>query len=202
MLGNHRLEEMNWNNGQSLNGEEILRHELKTFYIGNYTDDYYENVFNSERAKEFRANKFAAELLMPTKKFKEKLNENTGYRNKEFKFEYLEDAAECFNVSLTATAIRHADIGAVSTAVIFSKNGKVKWTKIHKKFPYKGCKVGSSVPFYSNTNEKRILKKKLVPVYEWFEDYDGEVKNYLLSETNVNMSNYNSVLTILSTTEW
>ncbi len=88
---------------------------------------------------EVDANDFAAELLMPDEWF---IHESKG---KKFSKYILEELAEYFNVSLSAAALRYAEVGTHPAAVIMSRDGVVKWSRINKYFPFKFIRTGSEV---------------------------------------------------------
>jgi len=69
---------------------------------------------------EMNANDFAAELLMHEPWFVEKV------KGKKLTAELLKETAAYFQVSLTAAAIRYAEIGTHPAAIVMSKDGVVK----------------------------------------------------------------------------
>jgi len=90
----------------------------------------------SSRLRELRANQFAAELLMPEAWFKEEV------ATKRLTVNMLGETAEYFDMSLSATAFRYAELGETPCAIIFSKEGKVEWCKLHDQFPFRNCPQG------------------------------------------------------------
>jgi len=70
---------------------------------------------------ETQANFFAGELLMPKTIFSKYCDV------KEVKFIPVKNAMNIFKTSLTATAIRFVRFCPEQCAIIFSKNGKIKW---------------------------------------------------------------------------
>src|SRR5690606_22755224 len=89
--------------------------------------------------REANANDFAAELLMPEEWFKKFT------MGKRFNKKLLADTAEYFNTSLSAAALRYAEIGNHPTAIIMSSEGKVKWKKINSYFPFQWIEQGQEV---------------------------------------------------------
>ena len=87
-------------------------------------------------------------------------------------------------------------------AVIMSKDGVVKWSRINKYFPFNFIRSGSEITsssyayeFYNG--EKISLEPDLILADAWFwEDYNYK-KDYFLYEQNIPMYRYNAVLTLL-----
>jgi Zn-dependent peptidase ImmA (M78 family) len=84
--------------------------------------------YRSQNKSEVEANTFAAELLLPEVMFRKKLERTLP------SWELIEQLAEEFNATLTATAIRYIDICEEPCAVVFSTHGKVLWTRKSKDF--------------------------------------------------------------------
>jgi hypothetical protein len=128
----------------------------------------------------------------------------TGFTKKhKVNMELLKDTAEYFKVSLTAAAIRFAEIGNTPIAVILSKNGYVYGSRMNPAFPFqyvpKGFQVNhrsNAYDFYQgrglNTEPDEILTDA------WFPEDFNYKTGRLLKEQNIAMPNYNSVLTIIS----
>jgi hypothetical protein len=83
-----------------------------------------EGVKNQEQA----ANEFAAALLLPERFFAPRCGEDDPSLN------HISQLAEDFNVSLTATAIRYTDFCDEPTAVVFSRDGYIRWFRGSKEF--------------------------------------------------------------------
>ncbi|MBK7107135.1 MAG: ImmA/IrrE family metallo-endopeptidase [Ignavibacteriae bacterium] len=153
------------------------------------------NSFNSNKIWEANANEFASELLMPSEWFKK----FTGRRK--LNFDLIKDTAGYFNASLTATAIKYANIGSTPSAVIMSKGEKVIWHCKNEYFPLKwipkNYKVDRKSKAYKFFAKNEIDENdNIVMANTWYEDTRGRDDLYLW-EQNVFMSNYNSVLTLL-----
>lgn len=117
----------------------VLAHELGHLLMHKQTKHNFFNCdinafldWNSNRLEETEANYFAANLLMPKALF-------LRYCKKDSKFSMntIYDISETFKTSITATLIRFVDIGTYPAALIFIKNGIIKWTKFSKDFPLK-----------------------------------------------------------------
>ncbi len=157
--------------------------------------------FKVNRRREDNANMFAAELLMHRPWF----TDFTAKR--EINFELIKEAAEYFNVSLTAAAIRYANISKHPVAIILSREGRKAWSYISDSFPYKWIEKGykvrnESAAHYFFKGKETPTEANLIPAFAWF---SGDVKcrkDVYIYEQNVVMKNYNSVLTLLWESEW
>jgi hypothetical protein len=70
---------------------------------------------------EKRANRYAAELLLPENMFRPRV------KNREITFDTVKDMTKKFTTSLTATAIRLVELGSYPAIVICSENGRMRW---------------------------------------------------------------------------
>ncbi len=162
-------------------------------------EQFYGSMKNYKR--EADANTFAAEFLMPTDWFIEAEKE-INY-NKKNKTVPIKELAEYFNVTLTAAATRYGEKGIKPTAIILSKDAKVKWSVINEHFPYKFIRNGRSVSGLSYTSdffngEKMPEEAEDVPARAWFdEDYTLKDREARVIEYNIPMPAYNAVLTVL-----
>lgn len=157
--------------------------------------------FKSNKIFECRANEFASELLMHKPWFSEYI------RDREINFELIKDIAQHFDVSLTAAAIRYANIGRYPLCVIMSEKGKVNWSYISDYFPFKWISRGYELRSESAAYDFFVGKEvqtcaDLMPAYTWFADDHNCRKDVYLYEQNVVMKNYNSVLTLLWESEF
>jgi len=156
---------------------------------------------NKIKRREDNANEFAAELLMHRPWF------NDFIFKRDINFELIKELANYFNVSLTAAAFRYVNIGKYPTAVIYSKNGNVKWSTFHDYFPFKFIPPGYKVRKETAVNDffnGRTMQTcaDLIPAYVWFaEDLKCKASTYLY-EQSVAMPNYNAVLTLLWESEF
>jgi hypothetical protein len=120
---------------------------------------------------EKEANGFASELLMPENLFKRKV------KNKPLALPLIEEVANFFGASKTATFLRYRELGDFPVMIIFIEDGIIKWKTCSEDFPFKWLPLGSKLPpftvagdyFYKQVEEKRPAK---VDAIEWFpEDY-------------------------------
>ena len=145
---------------------------------------------------EVDANDFAAELLMPEDWF---LRFTKG---KMFGKKLLSETAEYFDISLSAAALRYAEIGNHPTAIIMSKDGTVKWSRINKHFTFQFIRKGSKVNELSYASE--FFKGENIPgepeeilADAWFAEDFNYKKDHFIYEQNIPMYRYNTVLTLL-----
>jgi Zn-dependent peptidase ImmA (M78 family) len=152
--------------------------------------------FKPPKTYENDANEFAASLLMYKPWFGKFII------NRKINMELVKDIAGYFNVSLTAAAIRYAEIGKYPAAVIMSRDGRVAWKCINEYFPFKWIPTGYKVreesaayDFFTGGETQEC--EDLMPAYVWFaEDFHCKEGVYLY-EQNVVMKNYGWVLTLL-----
>lgn len=159
------------------------------------------NSINKIRRLELDANEFAAELLMHRPWF------NDFIIKRRIDFELIKELAEYFSVSLSAASLRYINIGKYPAAVIYSKDGIVKWNAFHEYFPLKfispGYKVREETAVSDFFNGRTMQTcADLIPAYVWFaEDYKCKAGTYFY-EQSVAMPGYNSVLTLLWESEF
>ena len=157
--------------------------------------------FKSKKRYEDEANEFAAELLMHKPWFSDFI------RNRPVSLDLIKETAAYFNVSLTAAAVRYAEIGQFPIAVIMTQAGKIKWCVTNDYFPVRFVKKNSPVQKYTRVYDyyrgKEIdTGEDLVLCETWFKtDYNCR-KDLYFYEDNLPMPNYNSVLTILRQYEY
>ena len=177
-----------------------LAHELGHFinerekrfqkYACSFIDIY------GKKIHENNANVFASELLMYKPWFGKFI------KDRKVNMYLMKEIAEYFNVSLTAAALRYANIGKYPVAVILSRNSKVVWSYINEYFPYKWIPVGYNLReesyAYDYFQGKEVQTcDDLIPAHTWFSEDFKCPKDVYLNEQNVVMPNYGSVLTLL-----
>jgi Zn-dependent peptidase ImmA (M78 family) len=178
-----------------------IAHEMGHFYNekgkGSYRCGHHE-LYGTRRnlTREADANDFAAEMLMHEKWFVDFV------KGKMLSTKLLINTANHFGVSLSATAIRYAEIGTHPAAVVMSKEGKVKWSFINKGFRIQFIKWGAEVSDLSYTSDffkgdPIPAEAEDVPARAWFRGSfyikDGDRVN----EFNIPFTSYNSILTVL-----
>jgi Zn-dependent peptidase ImmA (M78 family) len=145
---------------------------------------------------EIDANDFAAELLMPEEWF------CAFTKGKKIDKKILAEIAEYFGISLSAAALRYAEIGHHPVAIIMCKDGIVKWSRINKQFTFhwikNGTKVNALSYVYEFFNGEKIPDEpEEILADAWFADDYNYKKDYFLYEQNIPIYRYNSVLTLL-----
>ncbi len=182
-------------------GHFFNERKLFSFYK-NYVLQKYECGFeefygkNKGNKREAEANEFAAELLMHKPWYQNFI------RNRGINFDLIKEAAEYFNVSLTAAALRYVFIGQYPVGLIMSKDGKVIWSAVNEYFPLKYIPVDYKVRtnslaydfFYRNETSEEI---NLINADVWFSEDSKLRKDIYFYEQNIFMKNYNAVLTLL-----
>jgi Zn-dependent peptidase ImmA (M78 family) len=177
-----------------------LAHELGHFFIEKEKRFFkhgcgFADIYGKARL-ENNANVFAAELLMHKPWF------GNFIKDRKVSMDLMKEIAEYFSVSLTAAAVRYAEIGKYPTAVIMSTAGRVKWKWINEYFPLKWIPNGYKLREESSAYDFFLGKEvqtcdDLVPAHTWFSEDFKCPKDLYLYEQNVVMPGYNSVLTLL-----
>jgi len=116
---------------------------------------------------EMEANQFAVELLMPSDLFSRKV------KNKKLSLPFIEEIAEYFGASKTATFLRYKDLGSFPVMIVFIEEGIIKWKSCSEDFPFKWLPYQSKLPaltvagdyYYHQVKEDKPVK---VDAIEWF----------------------------------
>lgn len=152
--------------------------------------------WNKNGPQENEANVFASEILFPRNLFQEFC------KGVKFSKDLLIELANYFSCSLSATALRYADIGNRPIAVIFSQNKLIKWYRCHKDFPFQF--VDLRIPVNLNSYAYDFYVKKEVPTNPqeiisdaWFtKDFRFKSQRKLF-EQNIPFPSYNAVLSLV-----
>lgn len=131
---------------------------------------FYEEWSKSNR--ESRANKYAADLLLPKAMFGKLA------KNKEMTFMTVKELAKTFVTSMTATAIRLVDLGSFPAMLVCNSSKQIKW---FIRGPFVPEKIwpqntpGKDSIAYDILNGKSVTNKP-VDVYagEWIKHYDAD----------------------------
>ena len=123
---------------------------------------------------ELQANEFAAELLMPTEQFNSKVSA------KRLNINLIEEVAQYFHTSMTATFLKYKDVGSYPVMIIYLESGVVKWKQCSNDFPFQYLPINSKVPAWTVAGDyfggKGIEDKPVkVAAIEWFPE-DFEIK--------------------------
>jgi Zn-dependent peptidase ImmA (M78 family) len=147
--------------------------------------------------REQEANEFASALLLPEQFFAPLC------QGKDPSFELISDLADKFNVSLTATAMRYVRFTIEPCAMVFSKDGLVKWFNGSKQFNDLGAFVEvrvkpdpSSLAASFFQGRSISSSQRNVSASVWLAPGHYR-KNAKIKEQALAMPNYNSALTLL-----
>ncbi|MBN8623212.1 MAG: ImmA/IrrE family metallo-endopeptidase [Flavobacteriales bacterium] len=130
----------NHNTVTSARGRYTLAHELGHYIIDSHRialklgllEPFPSNTNQKQHNEiEREADYFASCLLMPEKRFKGDI-----FRKK-FNFELINSLSKEYNVSISACAIRFAQIGNHPIMIIYAESGLIKWTYYSDDFRYK-----------------------------------------------------------------
>lgn len=179
----------------------VLAHELGHFELHRnimhfICDEEALLDWHNSNPREYEANTFAAEMLMPKELFIRECN------GKKFSLDLIRELSSIFHTSVTATAFRYAEIGSTPIVVAFSANNKIKWYKCHKEFPLQFVKVNADLSKDSYAYDFFKLgsvpsEPDKVPAYAWFQrDYNCHKYNFFNEQCHV-LPRYNSVLSII-----
>lgn len=175
-----------------------IAHELGHLLLPGHDDlgvcapETIENWSSDLRAKEREANAFAAELLMPAAVVLHRLGPHQP------SFGVIEQLAESFKTSLTASGYRFASLTTHPVALVWSTAGRTRWAKRSGEFGgwlrlreqldsrtfAADLFRGAEVPFGAHK----------VPADAWLETPDPSIT---LSEESRFLPNYNAVITLL-----
>jgi|SRR5579863_8635714 len=148
--------------------------------------------YKSQNDKELEANLFAAELLLPEAMFRRKLEKTLP------SLELIENLADEFKTTLTATAIRYIDLCEEQCAVVFSTAGKVVWSRRSADF-HRWITPGRKISSYSlaaDFFERGHLSDKMETVRRdaWVENASDRET---IKEQSRALRSYDSVLSLL-----
>lgn len=151
--------------------------------------------YNGQSDKEAEANVFAAELIMPESLFAPVANSTQP------SFETIERLASDFKTTLTATAIRYAQLSGKRCAVVCSSNRRVDWCWPSPEFHYwirRGQELrGNSFAidfFDKGPSAQEMREAQAVPRNAWIE---GELMKDSITEQSRPLTFYGSALTLL-----
>jgi Zn-dependent peptidase ImmA (M78 family) len=164
----------------SKRGRFTLAHELGHYFINNHRIGLKKNLLKPH-------------LLMPEVRFR---NECLG---KKISFEIIKNLSEKFNVSITACAIRFADIGNHPIMIVYCEDNKVVWKWNSLDFPFKYLADGNkTIPIdslagqYHDGYEVEIGKEELWAL-DWFscnkiEEESRKINEYFIPHQNKSLS--------------
>ncbi len=179
--------------------EMHLKHSRMFLCTGRDIDDWREQRTDPNLEQE--ANDFAATLLLP-ERFFAPLCKAT-----EPSLDLIDEMAETFNVSLTATAIRYLKFCDEACAIVFSQGGHIKWFRSSGEFK----RIGEDTHLFIDVRSKldpitpaaafftgRAMqdRPKRIGASAWFEPGNYRSDATVL-EQSWSMPNYDAVLTLL-----
>lgn len=140
---------------------------------------------------EVEANQFAAELLMPTRIFRDDLRRLQG-----IDLGHIERLADKYDVSKEAAARRYVELQDEPCAIIFSHNGKIRYTTRNPAFPFLKCGPGEQVrgPLLANAETGRgslVSNWIVVDGSDWV---SGDRGRPMVEQTLVQQDNYQMAL--------
>jgi hypothetical protein len=112
-----------------------LAHEFGHFYMPHHEAEIFRCLgrdiqsYRSNKTLESEANEFAAELLLPTAELEKLLMHPPTMM-------LVQEFSEAYGISLTATAVKIAEITCERMAVVLSADGAIKWVSKSSSFPY------------------------------------------------------------------
>ncbi len=176
-----------------------IAHELGHYFIDNHRIGLMEGVLkphpsrnneNSHAKIEREADYFASCLLMPEERFIK------SFHKRKFDFEIIKNLSEQFHTSVTATAIRFANIGNHAIMIVCGENGQIKWRWNSEDFMYKYLLYSNKIPENSVMGEyfykaRQTSGTEDVWAIDWFNYVDDSNINKKLKEhciTHKNMA--------------
>ncbi|MFC4874163.1 ImmA/IrrE family metallo-endopeptidase [Negadavirga shengliensis] len=155
-------------------GHYIMHRGEGNKFFSDNEDDFVK--YHQKGDQEVEANEFAAELLMPRSQFR------TFTSDADFNTDLIIETANYFESSITSTSIKYADVGHEPIAMIYTRNGRVKWKRINDSFPFSFIRNGQTVPVYSSVsdyykNGSKSNSPVIVDAFNWFYE-DFEIDKY------------------------
>jgi len=151
------------------------------------------NVWNKIHSQELEANEFASNILMPKEIFKRYIKKEIPNMNR------VSELSNEFGTSLTATAIRYAQLSKEPCVVAISSNSKLKWYKRSDSFGFHlrvGDKLSPDCYAYDFFDGKDLpTRPRKVSATAWIAgdiDPDGEI-----FEHSIALKTYDIVLSLL-----
>ena len=150
-------------------------------------------VWNENKPQEIEANEFAANVLMPESLFLARIGKEKPNLN------IVKSLAEEFRTSLTATAVRYAQLSPEPCAAVISREGVIKWYRKSSCFRHH-VKVGSTLSTNTYAGDyfdgcEVPLKPMKAPAFAWLAgNVDGEAE---IIEHSLPFTRYNAVLSLL-----
>lgn len=169
------------NKPKTTRGRFTLAHELGHYFIDNHREGLQKGLLEPHPSKnneakhqkiEREADYFASCLLMPEQRF------SKDCFKRKFQFKIIEELSEKYQVSLTACAIRFADIGNHPIMIVYCENNKIKWKWNSNDFPFKYlAEQNSTIPEHSLAGsyfrtKSGTRKTEQIWAGDWFKCYN------------------------------
>jgi len=144
---------------------------------------------------ETEANSFASGLLMPDEFFRKSMEWPPNINN-------LQNLADDYDTSLTATALRYVELANDYCAVISSTKGIIRWWKVSPDWEKKlWLNCGSQIPHNSYAHDlcgesEYSIKSGVTDLSTWFEVKDTDLSQEIIEES-VYFPNYNQILSLI-----
>jgi Zn-dependent peptidase ImmA (M78 family) len=185
-----------------------VAHELGHYFLEGHVDHVLATGvhvshagFVSADPYEMEADQFAAGLLMPSDLFKRALIKHPGG------VPSIEELAALCHTSLTATAIRYAELCGEAAAVILSTGAQIEYCgmsdtmKSLKQLTW--LRKGSAVPTKTatstfNSNPNRVANAERVESEIDILDWLGGIRSVRANETVIGLGSYGRTLTVLT----
>ena len=144
--------------------------------------------------QETEANRFAAGLLMPKPSFSRSMD-----RLGDADVSHIITLAKCFETSLEATANRYIELTDDNCAVVFSKDGVIRYVRPSKEFPRLSARRGESLPSGCSTLSAPLLLHSATPWQEmdgsvWLESDRGKRSPLILEQSMRQRNGYQITL--------
>lgn len=149
-------------------------------------------TYNEKDRKEYEANEFASELLMPEEIFRKKI------KHEDLSYKMLQDLTKEFDTTLTATGRRYVEFSGYY-AMVFSTNSKIMWFSKGDDFPYyispgKLSEDSVAIDFFKKEEVPNTFQSVLASA--WLDDY-RQKDDMEIEELSIPLPYYNSVLSFL-----
>lgn len=150
-------------------------------------------VWNENKPQEIEANEFAANMLMPEDLFKAHLAKEKP------NLDMVKFLASQFRTTLTATAVRYAQLSAEPLAAVISRDAVIRWYRKSGSFCHHvkvGSKLSPNCYAFDYYDGLDVPKKPMkAPAHAWLAgNVDGEAE---IIEHSLIFTRYNVVLTLL-----
>ena len=186
-----------------------IAHELGHYFLPSHYDlrdpsgsqHFSKAGFFSVDRLEREADTFAGSLLMPEDLFRESMNDF------ELGLPAIESMATLCRTSLTATAIRYAELNERPVGVVVSTAGAVEWSclsrSFYKAFSERGPARGTKVPQGTATasiacNPEKVARSTRVSRLGDLSDWSDSGGEREITEDVIGLGRYGRVLTVLS----